>query len=320
MGMGRTRSRDADLKNYPGLNRKGGAYYIGRKWLPVGSDKAEAIRRWHQLKGAEDVSRTVSSLHAAYFAQEKIKALAANTRRNYERWGRTILKYFGEGPADQVTTSHIQQFLDLHPHKQEARNTVGLFNRMMKKAVQWGWRKENPCREVEKPKGSRRTRYWSDAEYVAIRAVVASPHDIAMDLAYEFSLAVGEVVSIKLADIGAGKMRVFRSKTKKVIEFDLTPKAEEIIARARALRRPVRSLYLFTNRRGMPYREKTVSRAISKAAGRIGIEDARFHDIRAKSASDEQETAQGRLGHESPETTRIYLRKPLPVSPIRRKL
>jgi integrase len=40
----------------------------------------------------------------------------------------------------------------------------------------------------------------------------------------------------------------------------------------------------------------------------------------AKSASDEQETAQRRLGHADPKTTAIYLRKQEPVAPIRRKL
>jgi len=72
--------------------------------------------------------------------------------------------------------------------------------------------------------------------------------------------------------------------------------------------------------RGKPYTANTVSRAIRIAAKALGIEDVRFHDLRAKSASDEQETAQRRLGHADPRTTAIYVRKPEPVAPIRRRL
>lgn len=318
MHMGRTRSRDPDLKNYPGLNRKGGAYYFGRAWKPLGSDKAEAIRQYHLIHGAKDSRRTVSTLIDACIPSWE--GLADNTKRSYTRMAEIIRKHFGSAPVEQVKTSHVRRFLDLHPKKPYARNVVILFGSMMSKAVGWDWRAENPCREVKKGNVSRRKRYLSDAEFVAIREKVSPPHQIAMDLAYKFDLAVGEVVSIKLANIDAEEMRVWRAKTKKWIVITLTPDAREIISRAKALRRPVRSLYLLTSPAGTPYKAATVSGAIRRAARAIGIKDARFHDIRAKSASDEQETAQGRLGHADSRTTQIYLRKPLPVSPIRRKL
>lgn len=198
---------------------------------------------------------------------------------------------------EQVTTGHIQEFLDLSPKRGEARNTVILFSAMMKKAAQWGWRQDNPCASVDEPAPSKRTRYMTDAEFLAIRDRLAEHFRIAMDLAYLLSLGVSDVVKIKLSDIRDGRLYMTRKKTGKALAFELT-----------------RSM------RGKPYTANTVSRAIRIAATALGIDDVRFHDLRAKSASDEQETAQRRLGHADPKTTAIYLRKPEPVAPIRRKL
>jgi len=222
--------------------------------------------------------------------------------------------------VEQVTTGHIQEFLDLSPKRGEARNTVILFSAMMKKAAQWGWRQDNPCASVDEPAPSKRTRYMTDAEFLAIRDRLAEHFRIAMDLAYLLSLGVSDVVKIKLSDIRDGRLYMTRKKTGKALAFELTPGLEEVIARAKALKRPVRAMTLLCSMRGKPYTANTVSRAIRIAATALGIDDVRFHDLRAKSASDEQETAQRRLGHADPKTTAIYLRKPEPVAPIRRKL
>jgi integrase len=248
------------------------------------------------------------------------KEVAESTLRNYKRFAATIRTYFGSAPVEQVTTGHIQEFLDLSTKRADARNTVTFFSTMMKKSVQWGWRADNPCASVEKPPPSKRKRYMTDAEFLAIRERLPEHFRIAMDLAYLLSLAVSDVAKIKLSDIRDGRLYMTRKKTGKALAFEMTSELEEVIARAKALKRPVRGLFLLCSMRGRPYNAKTLSRAISEAAKALGIEDVRFHDLRAKSASDEQETAQRRLGHADPRTTAVYLRKPEPVAPIRRKL
>ena len=49
-----------------------------------------------------------------------------------------------------------------------------------------------------------------------------------------------------------------------------------------------------------------------------GLDDIRFHDIRAKSATDEPETAQERLQHSDKAMTDHYIKikRALPVKPI----
>lgn len=316
--MGRRRTKNLDLPMH--MERKGDAFYyvIDKKWEPLGSDKAEALRKWALKEGGAE-GKTVKSLVLRYIDLFGAP-WAENTRRNYERYGDTITEYFGDAPIEQVTPGHIQEFIDLSQKKSEVRNTVMFFSAMLSRAVLWGWRETNPCDSIEKPPPSKRKRYLTDAERLVIYETVAEPYKIAMDLADILSLAVSEVVGIKLPDIKDGRIRVFRKKTGKETWFFVTPELEAVIARAMALPRPVRDMApLLCSRRGKAYAPGTVSKAIKTAIKARGIVDARFHDLRAKSASDEPETAQARLMHADAKTTRTYLRKPSVVMPLRRK-
>lgn len=318
--MGRRRTKDLDLP--PRMRRAGAAFYYDaggkpRKWIPLGSDKAKALARWAELRGSGAATRNVATLIDKYLAQSTV---SANTLTNYRAYAAVIRKYFGDAPVDQVRSGHIQEFHDRYKYKMQGRNVVILFKQMLKKAVQWEWIPSNPGDKVEVRPQPKRGRYLTDAEFMAVRAALPEHFRIAVDLAYMLGLRVSDVVRLKLSDVKDGHLAIMQKKTGEPLLIQMTPEIEEVMARARALERPVRSMHFICNRRGNPYREKTVSYAFKVAAKAIGIKDVRFHDIRAKSASDEQETAQKRLGHRSAAATLSYLRKPVAVLPIRRKL
>lgn len=306
------------------MRRKGQAYYYDhggtpRRWESLGTNKAKALRRWGEIQGAESPARTVNTLIDRYCLRRREK-WAPSTARNYDRMLKTIRKYFGSAPVEQVTADHLQEFVDLHKRPQEARNTIILFTSMLRKAVAWGWRVNNPGEGVDLPSIARRDRYMTDGEFLAIREK-ALPHvQVAMDLAYLLSLRVSDVVRLRFPPEGAQALEFVQKKTGDPHAFTITPELLDAIARAKAIPRAVRGLTLLCTTKGKPYAEDTISRALKKAAKAAGVSGVRFHDIRAKSASDEQETAQKRLGHKDSRTTQVYLRRLEPVAPIRRKL
>jgi len=306
------------------MRKKGRGYYYDhggspRRWEPLGSDKAVAFRRWAEIRGGESPERTVNALIDRYCLRRR-ERWAASTARNYERMIRAIRKYFGEAPVEALKADHLQDFVDRHPRPQEARNTLVLLTSMLRKAVAWGWRMNNPGEGVDLPPVSRRERYMTDAEFLAIREK-APPHvRIAMDLAYTLSLRVSDVVRLRVPSERAETLEFVQKKTGEAQAFTITPELREIIDRALRLPRPVRGLTLLCGPKGLPYAEDTISRAMQRAARAAGVYGVRFHDLRAKSASDEQETAQRRLGHRDSRTTQVYLRKVEPVVPIKRKL
>ena len=121
---------------------------------------------------------------------------------------------------------------------------------------------------------------------------------------------------LRFADFKDGVVTIRQQKTKSVKQQIITEDVKAVLERAKTLPGAVRGLALVCNRSGQPYSPQTISGAFFEASKLAGIKDVRFHDIRAKSASDETATAQARLGHATSQTTQIYLRKPIIATPI----
>lgn len=317
--VGRRRTKNLDLP--PRMRRVGHAYYYDlggkpRRWEPLGSDKAKALTRWAELRNASAPGRTVGVLIDRFLAQVTVRD---STLRSYRMLCKIIRKYWGGAPVSLVKPGPIQEYHDRAPNKMQARNVVRLFKAMLGMAHRWEWIKANPAELVQVRPQNKRKRYLTDGEYLAIRAKMGPRYLVAMDLADVLALRVSDVVRLKFADIRDGQISIVQHKTGDPLIVTVTPEVEEVLTRARALN-PVLRPHVICSRWGTPYRENSVSRAFRDAARAAGIEDARFHDLRAKSASDERETAKARLGHSSEASTRSYLRKPMAVTPIRRRI
>ncbi len=318
--VGRRRTKNLDLP--PRMRRVGHAYYFDlggkpRKWIALGSDKAKALIRWAELRGADGADHTVGTLIDKFLAQCEVKD---STLSHYRRYARIIRKYFGKAPVALVRPGHIQEFHDGYRRKMDGRNIVLLFRAMLNRAVLWEWIPVNPADKVQVRPQNRRKRYLTDSEVIAIRANLAPQFLIAAELADLLALRVSDVVRLKFSDFRDGEVTIIQKKTGDPVIYRVTLEVEALLERARQLKRPVRSFHVICSERGQPYREQTVSGAFRQAAQAAGIVDVRFHDIRAKSASDEQGTAKDRLGHRSEASTRSYIRKPVAVTPIRRRV
>lgn len=77
-----------------------------------------------------------------------------------------------------------------------------------------------------------------------------------------------------------------RNTTKKKQVFTMTPPLAEAIQKAKELPRPVRGMLLLCTRRGGAYSRQSFYEQWLNACATAGVDDAHFHDIRAKSATD----------------------------------
>ena len=87
----------------------------------------------------------------------------------------------------------------------------------------------------------------------------------------------------------------------------------DVLERIRRLRRRVGSLSLFCNRKGQPYTEGGFNSIWRRLVKRSGVNDAHFHDIRAKAITDAKEQAgldyaQTLAGYQSRNTTEGYVK------------
>jgi integrase len=131
------------------------------------------------------------------------------------------------------------------------------------------------------------------------------------------------VISLTLdADTADGLLVPRPGKTTKPLLFEWSPELREIVDRAKRLEPRVRRALLCTTN-GQHYTPDGFTtnwtRLMAKAK-KAGLDPFRFQDIRAKSATDDDDatSASARLGHSTVEITkRVYIRKPSKVRPLR---
>jgi integrase len=326
MEMGRRRSAHHDLP--PRMSRKGGRYYHvtsaePRKWTPLGSDLNAARLAWARIEGEFDPALFGSAIDK--FLSERLPELAPNTRKSYAYNAETLRRVFGHMPHAAIQPSHIATFLDTHERPATANIQVGLMATIFERMMRWGWTSNNPCRGIRRNPMRARERYLEDAEFLAIRAHAPDYLCAAMDVCYLTGLRVSDVVKIRLADIRPDGLYVTQKKTGKRQVYQPTEMLMVAVDRAKALRRPIRGLWLLCRRNGQPYRESTLSGAFRESAQRAGVLNARFHDIRAKAATDAKRSGQdyqALLGHAAQATSDRYVRvrNADVVAPLARKL
>lgn len=318
----------------PRFHRKVGAFYHvtstrPRVWTKLGTDESSALEDYWRIERASSGGRTVQHLIDAYLTR-CLKPLAASTQDDYRRMAKRLGKVFGHMALGAIKPPHVAEYMDLHPHPDTARNEVYLLQGMYRKAIRWGWTEFNPCKGVERPPVRKRLRYITDEEFRRIYAAVKLPsYRLFMELAYMTGVRVGDLCRLSLSAIRDEGLRVWQSKGKREIVFTWTPELRETVDRCVQLPRRVVRLRpgdapdqpLIPTIRGRHYSRGTVSDRIIGAAKTLGILDVHFHDLRAKTASDDPDQAQKRLDHKDGRTTRQhYIRLPTVVAPLARKL
>mgnify|MGYP003643179043 CR=1 FL=1 len=306
-------------KSFSNLRQQGQRYYFDhggkpRRWEPLGKDFAKVMARYHEIVGGQQANgSTVCSLIDKHLA--KLSGKSPATVKNYRNCAKIIKPIFGHLAPHQVEQWHITRFIEESTRKMMARNAALYLKLSLSWGVAHGYVKHSKLVGMRLEGQNRRKRYLTDGEFLTIRNALRGPFQIAADLAYLLSLRVSGAVMLKFSDVKDGVISFHPPKSKNPISFTVTQEVQEVLDRAKR-QDGAGSLYVVHSRVGQPYSKHTISLSFAKAAKAVGIENVRFHDIRAKSASDDAPTATKRLGHTDERTTAGYLRKPEVITPI----
>lgn len=325
--MGRKRSRDTDLP--PRLHRKRRGqkvyfYYVTsttpRRWVPLGTDKRKALAEYARLEAADSaaIAGTFAALLDLYLAQG-MTHLAAATQRSYQKMAPALRQVFGHVQASKITPHHIYQYHERRAAQAPtmARREVALMGAVMAFGVRWGgWGlSQNPVREVRLPKKRARDRYVTDAEYLAIWHAAPELVRVVMDLTYVTAARKSQVLALPRANVTDEGVWIDPAKNGKLNLYHWTPELREVINRALALPGLPSATYVISNKRGQPYTPNGFESMFQRAKRTAGVEDMRYHDLRAKAATDYDqrgEDAVKLLAHRNPKTSETYLRDKRP--------
>jgi len=301
--------------------KNGSFWYVERnKWTKLGREYSDALRVYAGLMaGSGD---KVPDLVDRYMGQVQI---AASTLKLYTIAADRIRYAFVEFRPDQVRPMHVKQLMAKYAATPGMANQIrNVMVGAMQMAVDNGLADTNPAREIKSLKTNRRDRYLTDAEIRLIRAKASPTLAAMMDIAYFTGQRVGDVRTIRYADLGEEGIAFNQQKTKHRMIVAWSDQLRAAVASAKAIHQNVKGLTLFHTRQGKVFHYNTIRTLWNRATLAAGVVDAHFHDIRAKAATDAKAqglNSQALLGHTSESSHLRYLRsKETPIAiPVRMK-
>lgn len=265
------------------------------------------------------------------YSAECIPKLGARTQRDYHRHIALLTRDFGHHvpTVNPIRPKDVGRWMDVPTGKQHRNKVCAVLSAVMGMAV-GVWYVDgcdaNPCANIRHHPSKPRSRYVTDDEFHAVRALAPFNVQLAMDLALLTGQRSGDVLDLTWSNIYSTHIDVTQGKTGKHLGIRITPALQEVLQRARNYK-PFTGprKYVIRARTGDPYTHegmRALWQRVMNEAMRLGAIRKRytFHDLRAKCASDKKnlQSASELLGHSDQALTRrIYVRSMQMVDPLR---
>jgi integrase len=284
----------------------------------------------------QSTKTTMNTLFDKYEA-EYVPELEPRTQRDYKAILVMLRQVFGAMATNEVKPRHVADFINVKKGRIHRNRMVTILSTVFKIAMgSWCIDEDlvNPCTVVKRWATKPRERYVTDDEFRDFRATCPPPIQIAMDLALLTGQRQGDIVGMKWDQVKTPPNRadweiwIDQGKTGKKLAISISPAIEMVLKRARLLA-PVwpREYVLRTNQRGdnrgtgytMDGFRAMWQRCMRKWVA-AGHENFHYHDIRAKSISDNPvlENAYLLSGHMDKKLTRrVYDRNRRRVEALR---
>ncbi|AMW64461.1 integrase (endogenous virus) [Pseudomonas phage phiAH14a] len=299
------------------MYEKHGAYYLVRKgkWKRLGTDFQASLAEYAKLldKGSQGGMPKLIDDALEYMRTRTKPPLKPNTLKQYESACERLKENFADFEPREVLQRHVVALkLHMADTPNMSNRIISVLRAVFTYALEQQIVDSNPCIGVRRHLEHKRDRYITHGEFQAICANSSDNMRVIYEMCYLTGQRIGDVLAIRLADIGAEGIAFKQEKTSARLLVQMTPDLEALIARVKALPRKIRGLTLFCSPRGgKPVNYSSVKDAFAISCRKAGVEDASLHDLRAKSLSDTDDQgndAQKLGGHTDAKMTQRYLR------------
>jgi integrase len=302
--------------------RNGRTRYYDKHGHSLGPDVRKAALLVAQRALTEDYTEATwagASKRYREYVERKHKngEIGEHTIKAYRKHLDRLDEGFGAVRLDAIRTVDIRKMVTAAEETRAwALALLGAFRRVWQRAIQTGLiERADPSHgiSVEKPKA--RTVVVTDA---MLLAVAEQGDQVVRDwarLTVVCGQRVSDVLVLTRAHIVGDELRPPNSKTHEPIRIALTGDLKVVVDELLTRPRRVTGPWLVQNERGGKVTYSALSQRWDKAYRKARELDPRLpafqrRDLRAKSATDEQATAQARLGHKSRAMTeRHYIRE-----------
>lgn len=290
---------------------KHGAYWLVKKgkWTRIGTTLAEALAQYAKLQ--QEPKGGMADLVDRAFAHHA-PGLSKSTKAQYRQAATILKRKLVQFAPEQVKGKHIAAIMDSMADRPNMANRILTFARIVFTcAVRWQEIDTNPCIGTRRHPEKKRTRYLTDAEWLAIRDQAGHRLRAIMTVAYLTGQRINDVLKIRRSQITEVGIEFKQQKTKAQLVVKWRPELRIAVAQALELHGGVPALTLFLGRGGKAPDYRSVLLQWHTACKAAGVEDALPNDQRAKAATDinrQGGNATALLGHTSKAMTDRYLR------------
>ncbi len=295
-----------------------------KRYLPLGSDYADAMRRWAELEQgnakAIAAKMVVWNDIADRYVREILPSKAERTQRDYLEHLVHLRAWFGDGPLAGIEPIHVRQYLDSRRHTPtQANREAAVFSLIWNFARSWGATdRSNPVAGVKRHVERARTTYITDQQYQALHQAAPQPLRDAMDLAYLTGQRPSDALKMRETDIRDGCLEIRQGKTDMPLRIEIVGKLAALLDRLRARKSglKIHDTSLIVGAHGKAISQHWVRTMWVKARKEAGLPaELQFRDLRAKAVSDREDQtgnirdAQALAGHTTVGMTEDYSRK-----------
>jgi integrase len=327
--MGRKRLHNTHLPR--GMTLEGGTYYFRKKPAPrvdLGRDFNSALKAYAEHAAPIARPRTLHDVIERYRLEVLPAKRSEQTREDEARALLRLDRVFGELLPDELTAPDCYQYIDNRRDKKgrlapvAARHEISLLGHVITKGIRWRAGVSNVVRTLERLPKAKRTRYVTDAEYLALRGMAQPRMRLAIDLARNIGQRRGDLLRLKREKVTADGVEFRQGKTGAGVFVEMTDTLKATIDALYAMAPDIPRDYVLRQENGQPYTRSGFSsnwQRLMRRYVKSGGERFTFHDLRAKAASDMGTIAEAQalLGHASPETTkRVYKRNLTRARPV----
>lgn len=288
--MGRRRTIHHDLP--PGLHRKRGRYYYGRKMEALGPDLTLALRAWAERKGEEVTEAATFSDAIRHYRIHALHKVAPATRLDYVGRIKRLEEVFGKMHLSTIKPQHIRQFLNKRPGVAGTRDKA-VFSLIFNHAREQGFTEvPNPATGIRGTK-SKSSVYITDQQLAAVIERSDAELAVFLELCWRTGADASVVLRMSPADFQGEDLLVRRTKTGEATAIRITERLRQL-----SLALPFRSSLQLIRRRFW------AARTASGCSFTI-------KQLRAKAGTDAGSLAEANalLGHTSEATTAVYRRR-----------
>lgn len=336
-----TRTKNRHLGLLPRMDArkraKGGYTYryltYERKYINLGQDRNEAIRKVLEMERRAPTTGTVQELVSTYLESATFAEKGPRTQDDYLRHTKEVLRVFGQMQVSDITPQHIARYLRKERKEApvQANREMAFLSSCFQEGIEQGLAQENPCRQVRRNTEKPRSRLPSDADISTFLQTAAKrgAGSELIGVMARFAALTGrrriEFLTLRkdaLTDDGV-VFTFAKTKAGDSVRHGLigwTPALHIVLDDAASIKRPGKtpppaSVYVFANRSGQAYTEAGFKAMWSKImtdwlSGDPTRQRFTFHDLRAYYVTMMVERNENPETHANPATTRkVYDRR-----------